>query len=377
MKISKWRPLGMALLGAAVLAAATGCSSDTDSSDAAPASSAALDPAAKASLDELYQAAKKSGGTTVTLYTAYASSSPTEGFGKVLREFEAAYPGITVKESLYSGAQLFTRVDGEIASGKQDVDAVLSGPSDVGHFIEKNALEPYAPPTAAQVPADLRDPDNRYVVPFQSLFGLVYNTTKIKEGEAPTTLDEVLSDKYKGQVTFGQPVGTSPTSFALSTLAYNDAISDVTLQRINSQIPLSDRNASVVDAVNNVAQGRYSIAIWGPSQVAAVQREKGAPIAVGNLTDARVLNGPGFGIVKNTDALDATKLLEAWLFTAPGQQAIAAYAYNYGTVPGSPAPEGFPSIADYTLRTVPAAEFAPLLNQDAARWQAIFGPPKS
>ncbi|MFT4042623.1 MAG: extracellular solute-binding protein [Gordonia sp. (in: high G+C Gram-positive bacteria)] len=377
MKTQRSQWLALATAGVAVLFAATACGSTSSTQTTGISSPASIAAGDQAALDKLYASAKASGHTTINLYSAYASSSPTEGFNKVLRTFEQAFPGITVKEALYSGAPLFTRVDGELASGKQEVDAVLSGPSDVGYFIGKNALQSYEPPTATTIPKDLRDPHGYYAVPFQSLFGLVYNTSKISADQAPTTLDEVLSDKYKGQVTFGQPVGTSPSSFSLTTLAYNNAISTETLKKLNAAVPLADRYPNVVAAVNSVAQGRYSIAIWGPSQLAAVQSKKGAPIAVGNLSDARVLNGPGFGIVKNADALDATKLLESWLFTTPGQQAIAAYSYNYGTVPGAPAPQGFPSITDYRLKTVPAAEFATRLNDDGPRWEAIFGPPKS
>lgn len=377
MKNYRYKVIPTLALSLALVLTACGSGTDSVNPQESAATTANLDAAAQAELDSLYQSAKDSGKTTVTLYTAYAQSDPNQGFSKVLRNFEKTYPGITVKESLYSGATLFSRVDGELASGKQEVDAVLSGPSDVGYFINKDALQPYVPTTAASVPANLKEPTGLYNVPFQSLFGLVYNTTIIKADEAPTSLEQVLADKYKGQVTFGQPVGTSPSSFSLTTLRYNDVLDEDQLIRLNQQVPIEDRYASVVDAVNAVAQGRYAIAIWCPSQVAAIQNQKGAPIAVGNLQDNRVLNGPGYGIFKNAPSADAAKLLETWLFTPAAQQHIADESFNYGTVAGSPAPPEFPSIADYTLKALPATEFAQELKADSPRWEAIFGPPKS
>ncbi|MBT2207261.1 MULTISPECIES: ABC transporter substrate-binding protein [Actinomadura] len=364
----------------ALLAACGGSDAAGGGGSAGPAKAddlAGVDAAGKAELDRLYKAAKSSGKTTVHLYSPYAPSDPNEALGKVFATFAATYPGIKVDAQLLSGAQLFAKVDGEFASGKRTADAVLSGPSDVGYFLGQKRLAAYDPPTAAKLAADFKEPDHRYNVPFQSLFGLVYNTRLVRKGEAPTTLAGVLDPKWKGRLTFGQPNGVSPTDFSLATLKTNGLLNEDQLKQLNTLVPVENRYKSVVDAVQAVAQGRYGLTIWGPSQIAANAKERGAPIAVGSLTDAWVLNGPGYGVLEGAPNADAAKLLETWLFTPTAQKQIAEYSYNYGTIPGSSAPPGFPDLSGYKLKSIPAKDFSGLLKQNQPRWTAIFGGPKA
>lgn len=372
----------MSVLALGALAACgSGSGAATTATGADPSASsdglAGVDASVKSKLEALYEKAKASGHTTINLYSAYAPSDPNKDLGVAFRTFETTFPGLTVNATLLSGSQLFTRVDGEFSSGKHTADAVLSGPSDVGYFIGEDRLTPYDPPTTAKLSAAFKEPNHLYNVPFQSLFGLVYNTNLVKPGEAPTTLAGLLDDKWKGKITFGQPNGVSPTDFSLATLKDSGKLNVDQLKQLNDLVPLSDRYASVVDAVNAVAQGRYAIAIWGPSQEAASAKASGAPIAVGSLTDAWVLNGPGYGVFQDAPDPEAAELLEAWLFTPTAQQEIADSSYNYGTLPGSPAPPDFPDVSAYSLKTIPAKDFASLLKSDQPEWTSIFGDPKS
>ncbi|MCB8914063.1 extracellular solute-binding protein [Rhodococcus rhodochrous] len=325
-------------------------------------------------LEELYQAAQESGQTTVNLYSAYAPADPNSGLGVALRAFEATFPGITVQSTLLSGAELFSRIDGEVASGNRQGDLLLNGPSNIGHFVKEGRLQPFDPPTARDLPAEFKQPDGLYTVPFQSLFGLVYNTDLVAEDEVPTSLDEVLDPKWAGKVTFAQPNSYGPPDYSITTLHESGAIDEATLQRIADFVPLEDRNAGAPGAVQSVAEGRYALAIWGPSQVAATLASAGAPIAVGSIPDIWVLNGPGLGLLEDAPAEDAAKLLATWLYTPTAQKLIAEGSFNYGTVPGSPAPPGFPEVSGYDRLTIPASEFDAKIADYRPTTEAVFGP---
>lgn len=358
-----------------VLSACGGGSSENGSADAPELSG--LDGVSQedqAYMDELYQAAEESGATTVNLYSAYAPADPNSGIGVALRVFEETFPGITVQSTLLTGAELHSRVDGEFASGNRQGDLLLNGPSNIGYFVNQDVLEPYDPPTARDLPADLRHEDDLYTIPFQSLFGLVYNTDLVAEDEAPTSLDELLDPKWEGQVTFPQPNGFSPPDYSITTLHEAGAIDEETLQRIADFVPIEDRNAGAPPSVESVAEGRYALGFWGPSQVAATLAEQGAPIAVGSIPDIWVLNGPGLGLLQDAPAKDAAQLFITWFYTPTAQQLIAEGSFNYPTVPGSATPPGFPDISGYDLPTIPAVDFEPAIADYRPVTEEIFGP---
>ncbi|WP_162620179.1 ABC transporter substrate-binding protein [Corynebacterium provencense] len=372
----------IAALGTLALTAA-GCSSnsaDTPYGDRASDNAATADGRAGVSdednktLDDLYAAAKDGGQSSVNLYSAYAPTDPNTGIGIALKKFEDTFPGITVKSTLISGAELISRTDGETASGNNQGDLVLSGPSDIGYLADNNYLDAFEPVTARDVDSEYSHPDGLYTIPFQSLFGIVYNTDAVTADEVPDSLDDLLDPEWNDRVTFAQPNGFGPSDFSITTLVEAEAIDEDDLQRISDAIPVDNRSASAPDAVTAVAEGRYDLALWGPSQVAATQATLGAPISVGSIPDLQVLNGPGLGLLKNAPSPDAAKLLETWLFTPTAQKLIAEGSFNYGTVPGTPTPPGFPEVGDYDLPTIPAGEFSEKISALRPETERIFGP---
>src|SRR5262249_47237582 len=80
-------------------------------------------------------------------------------------------------------------------------------------------LEIWLPPNAkGSVPAELIDPDGRFVLNFAGLVGIVYNLDKVPQKDLPRTLRDLLDPKYKGMVM------DDPLSGALSTLSWTELL---------------------------------------------------------------------------------------------------------------------------------------------------------
>jgi ABC-type Fe3+ transport system substrate-binding protein len=157
----------------------------------------------------------------------------------------------------------------------------------------------------------------------------------------------------------------------MTTLDHSGALTTEQVKAVKQSTVLS---ASSPDSVQETAQGRHAFALWGPSQVAATLASTGAPIAVASLPSAQILNGPGYGIVKDAPHPLAAELLGAYYLTKPAQELIAKTSYNYGTLPGASAPSGFPDLSHYAYKTLPAGQFNDLLGDFHSRvTEKIFG----
>lgn len=81
---------------------------------------------------------------------------------------------------------------------------------------KKSALAKYVSPAAADIPAAFRDPDGYWTGFAARARVILYNTKKIKPGDAPRTLADLTKPAFKGQVVLAKPLfGTSSTHAAV------------------------------------------------------------------------------------------------------------------------------------------------------------------
>jgi ABC-type Fe3+ transport system substrate-binding protein len=368
------------LLALAAVVALAGCGSSDSTSDTGTASASAPAPAATATapsgldgvssadqayLQDLYAKAKASGNLTVDLYDAYGGGPLKPVFDAA----EKAFPGLKVNDVSIFGAPAFTRVDGEFASGKHEGDAILSGISDVSYYTSKGRFATFTPQTAEGLDPKLLDAGLWYT-PFQTSYGLVYNTSQLKPEDLPKTFQDLGDPKWKGKLVTGAFVGAAPNDFTVTTLLYDKLVTEDDLRALAKNLQINAK--SVIDAQGDVATGRYQIALWGPQSYAPALKDKGAPVAIAPLENGQLLNGPGFGVLKGGDGAAAAELLDAYLFTAPAQQLFAQATFNYPTLSDA-VPEGFPARSTFTVEQLPAPVFSKQLAADKPLLASIFG----
>src|SRR5436305_7757298 len=146
----------------------------------------------------LYEAAKQEG--ELTWYTAHSDDITAQALG---RGFEANYSGIRVSVVRTTAQVAFQRVSQELKAGAMQVDVLSS--TDIGHYVylkEKKLLEHFVPENAGKVLDVYKnyDPDGYYFVTSGGLIGMVYNTAKLKEADAPKNWTDLTDPRWKDKI---------------------------------------------------------------------------------------------------------------------------------------------------------------------------------
>lgn len=331
---------------------------------AAAALAALAGPGFADDLSSLYDAAKAAGEKEVVIYTPYGNHQP------LWDAFAATFPGITPTVVVTTGAPLFAKLEAERATGSHAADLLFSNLSTVTVLQKQGYLTPDVPVTAAALPDRYKEPGGFFQVPFLNLFTLVYNTRLVPEAELPKTLDEVLDDRWKGRITYGQVTGTGATDFNLATLDHNGALTAEQLAKIHANAVHSESNAA---AIQQVAQGRAVFDLWAPTQSVVPVIADGAPLAILPLADSSLVWGPGFALLEGAPHQSAAKLLKAWIYTPDAQKLYAEHTNSYGTLPGTSKPEALPEITGYAFHDIPADQAAAILGDFRKRAGAVWG----
>src|SRR5260370_4126670 len=160
-------------------------------------------PSMTAHEKELYDAAKKEG--ELTWYTAQSDDITAQALG---RSFESLYPGIKVNVLRTTAQVAYQRITQEIKASAIQCDVLSS--TDLGHSVElkaKGAFEKYVPENSSKVLDIYKgyDPDGYYFVTSAGLIGIGYNTSKVKEADAPKNWTDLLDPRWSNNIALGHP----------------------------------------------------------------------------------------------------------------------------------------------------------------------------
>src|SRR5260370_4697379 len=154
----------------------------------------------------LIEAARKEG--KVSYYTAL-ELNVAERLGK---SFEAKYPGIAVRVERSGAERIYQRIAQEQSSRINAVDVANS--TDPAHYLDwkKNEwLAAYVPDDVARhFPADQVDPDGMYATSCAWLEVIGYNTTLVKNEDAPKNEPDLPHSKGQGHDVQGPPALHGP-----------------------------------------------------------------------------------------------------------------------------------------------------------------------
>src|ERR1017187_2469575 len=153
---------------------------------------------------ELFEAARKEGGE-LTWYTAQSDDITAQALG---RSFEQLYPGIKVNVLRTTAQVAYQRVSQEIKASAIQCDVLSS--TDLGHYVglkATGALEKYVPDNSSKVLDVYKnyDPDGYYFVTSAGMIGIGYNTSKVKEADAPRNWTDLLDPRWNNNIALGHP----------------------------------------------------------------------------------------------------------------------------------------------------------------------------
>lgn len=289
-------------------------------------------------MDALYEKAKQEG--EVTIY------GPTENlYAPVYAAFSARYPGIKITTSNIFGQELDTRLEGEKFAGGFKADMVHIGVSDLERFADMDYLQSNVPVGTEALPGEYRGRDNLWTVPSRHLYSVAYNTDKVKPEDAPKSWADLLDAKWNGKIAVSSPAISGATPQVFSSAVAAGAIDYATIEQFRDT--KQKIYPSVANALQAVTTGENELALVAGYGTLMRQKKRGAPLAMSPLKDGAYMSDAGYALLKNSPHPHAARLLQSWTFSPEGQKAIVEHIYEFGTMPGTAAPEGAAEMGEF------------------------------
>ena len=278
-------------------------------------------PPPEAITPALIEAATKEG--KVNLYTAM-EIAVAEQYAKA---FEAKFPGISVRVERSGAERVFSRIAQEYASRIYNVDLVNT--TDAAHALAwkgEGWLASYVPADVARhFGREHVDPDGTFAT-LRILFSVVaYNTQLVKPEDAPEGFMILLEPKWMGKLVKAHP-GYSGLILT-ATYAMARDLGWGYFERLAKQKVMQVQSG--VDPPKKVALGERAAMVDGADYIALQNKDKGAPIeVVYPIEGAPLINSPN-AIFKAAPNPNAARLLQSWMFSREGQQALVDISGQY------------------------------------------------
>jgi iron(III) transport system substrate-binding protein len=153
-----------------------------------------LDINTNAELRALYEKARAEGELVF-------ASSETESVEALIAGFTKRFPGIKMSHVPGAGGQMARKVIPELqAGGKATVDAFHVGGSSGVAMRDADAVLTFPYARVFGLPEANVLYDDRQVVWYHQVYGIIYNKKFVKPDEAPKTWEALLDPKWKGQI---------------------------------------------------------------------------------------------------------------------------------------------------------------------------------
>ena len=355
-----------------VLTSACGGGGDSGPTVAAAASATPQDVTALGgqatvdSMTSLYRAAQQAGEDAVVVYGPGENDK-----GPVYELFQQRFPGITVRGEFLVGPEFSGRVDGEFASGQHVGDLAQAGDTSVAAQLAKDRFEKFTPVNISTLSPDFQDGGGHLAGATAATFGIVYNTSKVAEPDAPKGWDDLTAPAWKGQIAAEDPTKIGGSFSALSHLVFDGRHDLGFVEKLAGQDVQLE--ASAPAAGTKVATGEFALNPFYPYSFYLRDKAKGAPVNfVFPMAGGNHLSPHFLGVFAGARHPNAAKLLETWLFTPEGLKAAADVGY-YPLVPGTPGPADYPSIEKLDLlKPFPLQSVAQITTGNLAAVQKAF-----
>jgi iron(III) transport system substrate-binding protein len=269
-------------------------------------------PAPTAITPELIKAAQKEG--TCNYYTSVDLPLAE----RIARAFEAKFPGVKVRTERSGAERVFQRIGQEYATKIHRVDVVNS--SDAAHLIvwkNQGILAPFVPEDVAKhFPAEHKDPDGMFSTFRLTLSPIAYNTSQVKAGEAPKSLNDLLDPKWIGRITKAHPSYSG--TILTATFQISRDLGWGFFEKLAKQKIMQLQSAT--DPPKKIVLGERMLAADGSEYVMLQEKEAGRPIDIVYPSEGTpLIVGPN-AIFKAAPNPNAARLLHAWMCTAECQQ---------------------------------------------------------
>ncbi len=157
-------------------------------------------------------------GEVLVVYTPHGRDL-LEDFGE---RFQEANPGVTVQWLDMGSQEVLDRLRSERANPQADI--WWGAPAEI--FVQgadDDLLEPFEPDWADGLPADRRDPENRWFGTYLTPEVIAFNSAVVSPQEAPQEWDDVLDPRWRDQVLIREPMASGTMRAIFSSIIYRES----------------------------------------------------------------------------------------------------------------------------------------------------------
>lgn len=257
---------------------------------------------------------------TLTVYTAFPESEVIYYFNKFTEE-----TGITVNYIRLSAGEMLTRV----AAEKDNPQATLMFGGSTDNYIaaaEQGLLEPYQSAELSATPEAYLDPAGNWNPIYVGAIAFACNKDwfAAKGYNYPTSWQDLLDPKYKGEIIMAHPATSGTAYTVLATLVQlmgDDAVWDY-LGKLNSNMSQYTKSGSA--APNAVALGEAAIALTF-SHDGLQPTAEGYPIELSFPSEGTGYEVGAAALIKGgiAEEQENAKLFIDWMCSTKGQNLYA------------------------------------------------------
>ena len=262
----------------------------------------------------LVEAARKEG--KVSFYTALELNVAE----RLSRMFEAKYPGIAVRVERSGAERIFQRIAQEQGSGIHAVDVANS--TDPAHYLDWKKhgwLAPYVPDDVARhFPADQIDADGMHATSCAWTEAIGYNTSLVKQEDAPKSYADLLDPKWQGRIVKGHPGYSGAIMTATFVLARD--LGWPYLEKLAQQKVMQVQSAA--DPPKKILLGERAIMADGNDYNLVLLKDQDKPVEVVYPAEGSPLIIVPSGIFQGAPNPNAARLFQSFFFSAEGQQLL-------------------------------------------------------
>lgn len=277
---------------------------------------------------------------TITVYT----SEPQDKLNEIIKDFNAVYPDITVKNYRAGTGDLTARIEAEQANGTTGADILWAADAATFEgYKSKNMLEHYKPADADKLIDGMADSDGYYTGTRVIPTVIAYNTSSITK--PPTSWKALAKSQYNGKITMPNPAVSGAAAYNAAVWYLDASLGEEWFTDLGKNKPvIADSNGPVSQSV---ASGAQPIGVVVDYLIRDL-KAKGSPVDVSYPTEGVPFVSEPIGIFKASENKKAAKAFVDYVVSKRGQQ--KAVAQNYLPVRNDVGtPKGAPSMDDIKL----------------------------
>lgn len=307
------------------------------------------------------------GRTPLTVYSPHGRDL----LNLVEDAFEGKNPQVDVRWLDMGSQEVYERVRSETANPQCDV--WFGGPATIlGRAAKDGLLQPFRPQWADAVPAASQHPEDLYFGLYRTPPLLVYNEDAVAEEDAPRDWDDLLDERWRGQVLIRDPVasGTMRTLFGMvlaRSVAETGSVDDGFdwLRRLDAQTKEYTHSPALLH--QKMVRQEGLVTMWELTDI-LFQRLRGAPLGYRFPTSGSPVIDDSIALVQGSRQADAARAFIEWVGSREALLLTAEKAFRLPARGDLPAEE-LPQWARQALADLVTAEVDwDLIEQEGAEW---------